>query len=276
MPRPSSSSPAPALPSASELTIRWGTAPGQLWAIPSAHGGEHRLLVGDSTNPADVARVMQGEPAVWVWTDPPYGVSYERTTRDGLSVAGDDAAGLPDLLAGAFGAADGVLAPGAPIYVAHPSGPRSIDFARAFTGAGWKWHQTLIWSKDQFVLGHCDYHLQHEALLYGWKPGAPHRWYGGRKQRSVLHHPKPRRSTGHPTTKPLSLVAECLANSSRPGDLGFEPFSGSGTTLLAAEESGRRCGAVELQAPFVALALERLARRGLTPRLVDERPPPTS
>lgn len=120
--------------------------------------------------------------------------------------------------------------------------------------------------------GRACYHFAHENLLYGWKLGARHRWYGGRKQRSVLLHPRPRRNEGHPTVKPLSLIVECLENSSLPGDLGYEPFAGSGSTVVAAETAGRRCYAIELMPPFVAVALERLSRLGLEPELTDPGP----
>lgn len=150
--------PAP-LPSARELADKWQTAPGQLWTIPSAHGGAHRILCGDATKPTDVQRLMGDERAVWMWTDPPYGVDYERTTPEGYAVANDNARGLPELLGAAFAAAnDNALVEGAPIYVAHPAGPAALVFGQCFQAVGWKFHQTLVWAKDTFVLGHSDYH----------------------------------------------------------------------------------------------------------------------
>lgn len=217
---------------------------------------------------------MGGEHAVWMWTDPPYGVDYERTTPEGYAVANDNAQGLPALLGDAFAAAnDNALAPGAPFYIAHPSGPAALTFGQAVLDTGWRFHQTLVWVKHCFVLGHSDYHHRHECLLYGWKPGpGGHRWYGGRTQHSVLFHDRPMRNHGHPTVKPTPLIVQCLENSSRPGDLGYEPFAGSGSTVVAAETAGRLCYAVELLPPFVAVALERLERAGLTPSLTDPGP----
>lgn len=253
---------------AEELREKWQTAPGQLWEIPSAHGGAHRILCGDSTKADDVARVMGGEVAVWCWTDPPYGVEYVGKTDDGLRIENDGAADLPALLCGAFAGMNAALCDGAPIYVAHPPGALSFSFAAAWRDVGWRWHQTLVWVKQTFVLGHADYHYQHEPIIYGWK-GKNRRWYGGRNKRSVLAHDKPSRNGEHPTMKPIALVADCLQNSSQRGDVGYEPFSGSGTTLVAAEQLGRLCRAIELAPKYVAVALERLAALGLSPRLVS-------
>jgi site-specific DNA-methyltransferase (adenine-specific) len=226
----------------------------------------HRLLCGDSTRPEDVGRVMGRDRAAWMWTDPPYGVSYVGKTKAALTIQNDGAGDLPAFVGAAFAAADAVLVDGAPVYVAHPAGALCVEFGKAFLAAGWHFHETLVWVKDAMVLGHSDYHFQHEPIIYGWK-GKNRPWFGGRDKVSLLRHPKPNRSESHPTMKPVGLVAECLANSSAPAAVGFEPFSGSGTTLVAAEQLGRLCRAVELEPKYVAVALERLAALGLTPRL---------
>lgn len=254
-----------------ELALTWGTAPGQLWEIPSASvpGAVHRLFCGDATEPAHVARVMAGDRAAFMWTDPPYGVSYRGGTADALTIAGDDAAGLAGLLRGAFARADHVLVPGAPIYVAHPAGPNGLTYALEFQRVGWRYHQQLVWVKHAFVLGHSDHHYQHEPLIYGWKPGAAHPWFGGRTKTTLLAHKRPMRNALHPTMKPLSLITACIENSAAPAAIGYEPFSGSGSTLVAAEGAGRVVRAVELDPRYVAVALERMAGLGLAPRRVD-------
>ena len=266
-PRPAIVEDEPEVDRADELRAKWGTALGQLWEIPSATvaGGVHRILCGDSTRAADVERLLGGERARWCWTDPPYGVEYKGGT--GLTIENDGAEGLPELLRGAFASMDAALVEGAPIYVAHPSGPLSFVFAEAWQRAGWRWHQTLCWVKNTFVLGHADYHHQFEPILYGWK-GKNRPWYGGRAKASTLFFDKPARNAEHPTMKPVALVAECILNSSRRGERGFEPFSGSGTTLAAGEQCGRLVSAIELAPKYVAVALERLAATGLAPRLV--------
>lgn len=257
----------PELDRAEELRAKWGVEAGQLWEIPSARfpGGVHRLLCGDSTRAEDVDRVLAGERARWSWTDPPYGVEYEGGT--GLKIENDGAEGLPELLRGAFASMDRVLVEGAPVYVAHPSGPLSFVFAEAWRRVGWRWHQTLAWVKQTFVLGHADYHHQHEPILYGWK-GKNRPWFGGRSKASTLFFDKPSRNSEHPTMKPVGLVAECLQNSSRRGDRGFEPFAGSNTTMAAAEQTGRLVSAIELAPKYVAVGLERMAAMGLVPRRV--------
>ena len=228
--------------------------PGDLWQL-----GEHRVLCGDATVEDEVQRLFRTKRARWMWTDPPYGVEYEGGTSDRLTIANDDAAGLPGLLSAAFGHADAVLARGAPIYCASPAGKLSLVFGRAFEEVGWHFHQTLVWVKDGFVLGRSDYHYRHEPVLYGWKPPG-HRWYAGRSQDTIFELPLPRSSPDHPTTKPVALVEAHLRNSSRRGSVGYDPFLGSGTTLIASERLGRRCYAMELEPRYVDVAVRRWQR----------------
>lgn len=225
--------------------------------------GAQRIVCGDSTDAGAVDRVMGGEQAQCVWTDPPYGVEYEGGTKDKLKILNDDAAGLPRLLAGAFASCFRAMGDGAHIYVAHPPGALCLVFFDAFRAAGLRWKQHLVWDKGVMVLGHSDHHYRHEPIIYGMKPGEGRigrggkGWYGDDSQVSVLEYPKPKSSEEHPTMKPIELVEHCLKNSSAPGHIVFEPFSGSGTTLLACERLERRCRAIELDPRFVQVALER-------------------
>lgn len=264
---------APPFDKAAELEAKWGTAGGQLWLISSATapGKAHRLLCGDATSVDDVVRLVGDERLRWMWTDPPYGVEYVGRTRDALTIANDNAEALPALLRHAFARADHVLVEGAPIYVAHPPGALSVEFARAFVEAGWHWHQTLVLVKNHIVFGHSDYHYKHEPILYGWKKGKDHPWFGERDKATVFEVERPLASDLHPTTKPTELIAACLRNSSRAGDPGFEPFAGSGSTLVAAEQTGRLCFGLDIEPKYVAVTLERLAGLGLEPRLEDAR-----
>ncbi len=233
-------------------------APGELWAL-----GGHRLLCGDATRAGDLTRLMEGEPGDVLWTDPPYGVGYVGKTADALTIANDAEGDLPGLLQAAFGAADSVLRPGAALYVCHPAGPGSVVFSQAFLQAGWRLHQTLVWTKDRAVLGHGDYHYRHEPILYGYKPGRGRRgrghggWYGGNDQDSVFEIDRPAASREHPTAKPVELVARCLENSSRTGGVVLDPFAGSGSTLVAAERLGRRARAVEIDPVYCDVILRR-------------------
>ena len=238
---------------------------GDLWQL-----GEHRLLCGDATDPADVDKLMAGRKPGWLWTDPPYGVDYQGGTAEHLTLANDRADGLGNLLEASFRAADAALGPGAALYVAHPAGPHAQLFAQTFLDAGWHLHQTLIWVKDAFVLGHSDYHYRHEPILYGWK-GPKRPWYGGRDQQSVFEIPRPRRSPEHPTAKPVALVEAQLRNSSKRGQPGYDPFCGSGTTLIAAERLGRPCLAMEIDPRYVDVCLRRWqAYTGLDAILLNE------
>jgi DNA modification methylase len=244
---------------AEELQKKWRTELGQLWQC-----GRHRLLIGDSRLSEAASKTMGGAQARWMWTDPPYGVSYVGKTKDALEIENDGSKDLPALLARAFGAADAMLAMGSPIYVAHPAGAQSVKFHEAFIAIGWHLHQTVIWVKDAMVLGHSDYHFRHEPIIYGWK-GKNRSWFGGRNKTSVLEYARPKRSDMHPTMKPVQLVVDCLKNSAPAGSIGYEPFAGSGTTMVAAEQCDLSCNAIELDPKFAAVTLERLSLLGVKP-----------
>jgi DNA modification methylase len=235
------------------------TKPGDLWIL-----GEHRLLCGDSTKAGDVARVIDGEKASIMWTDPPYGVSYVGKTKEAKTIKNDGAEGLPALLGGAFGAADSIaLTDGAAIYIAHPPGALSVTFDNAFVAQGWRLHQTLIWVKDSMVLGHSDYHFKHEPITFGYKPGSGRfgrggiGWYGPDNAVSVFEVPRPKASEEHPTMKPVELVMKMIFNSSAPGHIVYEPFCGSGSTLIACEKLGRKCRALELDPIYCDVIVAR-------------------
>ena len=235
------------------------TKRGDLWLL-----GEHRVLCGDSTDPHDVKIVMNGEEAACLWTDPPYGVSYVGGTERKLTIKNDDRDGLEGLLGGAFAAIDPQLVPGAAIYIAHPAGPNALVFVARFIAQGWTLRQGLVWKKDRIVVGHSDYHYGHEPILYGLKPGYAGRrgrgaagWYGGNACSSVFEIASPVRNADHPTAKPVALVAAMITNSSRTGEVVFDGFLGSGSTLIACEQTGRRCFGIELDPAYVDVVVKR-------------------
>ncbi len=199
------------------------TRPGDLWVL-----GPHRLLCGDARDPAALARIMAGERADVLWTDPPYGVSYVGRTERALWIEGQ------------------------------------VVFLQAFSEQGWRLHQTLVWVKDAMVLGHADYHYRHEPIAYGYAGGAGRwgrgakGWYGGNGEDSVIEVGRPRASPEHPTAKPVELIRRCLHNSSRRGDLVLDPFAGSGSTLVASELLGRRGLGVEIDPRYCDVAVARL------------------
>jgi DNA modification methylase len=217
--------------------------------------GAHLLHCADATDKSGLSRFVAGETVQVLWTDPPYGVEYVGKTRSALTLKNDSAANLPGLLEQAFAAANSVLAPGGRFYVCAPAGPQGTTFRLAIEKTGWRFHQSLVWVKHAPVLGHSDYLYQHEDVLYGWKPGPGRpgrgrhrgsRWYGDNSQRSVFNIARPARSELHPTMKPVELIAAMLTNSSRRGDTVLDLFGGSGSTLIACEQLGRRCLMVEV------------------------------
>lgn len=264
----------PQIDKAEELRVKWGVETGQLWQL-----GEHRLVCGDCTDKAVVDKVMQGERASCMWTDPPYGVDYVGKTKDALTIENDGADGLESLLLDSFSIANDALESGAPYYVAHPAGALQVTFLTSVLAIGWKIHEQLVWVKDSMVLGHSDYHYKHEPILYGWTSGEGRsgrgkhdgsRWYGDNSQVSVFEIPRPKRNSEHPTMKPPELVEACLQNSTQIDGIVYEPFSGSGTTLIACERLGRKCRAVEISPAYVAVAIQRWVDvTGKEPVLLD-------
>ncbi len=234
------------------------TQPGDLYRL-----GPHRLLCGDAQDLRSYERLLSGEHAKLLWTDPPYGVDYEGKTQARLRIENDRAAGLRSLLERSFQAADEVLAPGAPLYVCAPAGALIVPFVESFAVAGWELRQTLVWVKDALVLGRSDYHYRHEQLLYGFKPtkgrlGRGGRgWYGGDAETSVLGVPRPKASREHPTMKPPELIEIALRNSSRRREIVLDPFCGSGSTIVACERTERRGFAVELDPRYCDVVIDR-------------------
>lgn len=265
-----------------ELRAKWRVVPGHLWEIPSKNGaGTHRLLCGDSTNADDFDRLMAGEVAALMHTDPPYGVNVAGGTRDprdvknyrsGGKVANDSLTdeNLTSLLRAAFGNCRRYLPAGAAYYVWHPASKLAL-FAACISDELAPPRQVVVWSKTHFVFGRQDYHWQHEMCFYGWISGAAHTWLGSRNQSTVWTTPTVGTDVEkklHPTAKPLALPARPIGNHTRVSDLVLDPFCGSGSTLVAAEQLGRKCYAMELEPQYVAVALERLAALGCEPRVV--------
>jgi DNA modification methylase len=239
--------PADQLEHADELQKKWKTTAGQLW-----QAGLHRLICGDSTDSALLEQLWQGmdRPFQMIWTDPPWSVGYGEKTlwmeRRGAQkrrtpIKNDSL--KPNEIRKLFGDALRTAVvhaePGASIYAAVPSGSLLPFFIGALEDGGFSFKDTLIWVKNVMVLGRGDYHHRHEAVLYGWREGAAHYFAPDRKQDSVFEIDRPPASPLHPTTKPVELVARMIRNSSRRGDLVFDPFCGSGTTILAGAQLGR-------------------------------------
>lgn len=251
---------------ASELQEQWGVEAGDLWSI-----GPHRLYCGDSTNPESYERLLGAELVDIVVTDPPYGVSYVGGTEDALTIENDELQGadLERFLRAALTSAAAACKPGAIWYVCAPAGPNFLPFASVLTDLG-VWRQTLVWLKNALVLGRSDFHYRHEAIFYGWKPGAAHRAPPDRGHDTIWEFDRPTRNGEHPTMKPPALFAHAIELSSGRGALVLDPFAGSGTTLLAANAVGRVARCLELDPKYCAVILERAREQGLAPSKVKE------
>lgn len=238
----------PAPPSAKQTYVR----PGELWAL-----GSHRLSVGDAQDERSVAHVAGGRPVDLVWTDPPYGVDYEGGSRKRERIANDalDGPGLQLLIGSVLRLAP--LRAGGAFYCMTPTGPKLVNFLLGLAAAGLDLKQLLVWVKDRYSPGRADYHTRHEAIAYGWRPGATHYFLEDRTQDTIWEIERPGRSIHHPTTKPTELVARAIRNSSRPGARVYDPFLGSGTTLIAAEMTGRTCVGMEINPAFAQVAIQR-------------------
>lgn len=227
--------------------------PKDLWIL-----GTHRLMCGDSTNEADVARLMGGGRANLYLTDPPYNVAYKGKTKDALTIKNDkqDDAAFKEFLVRAFKAADLVLMPGGVFYIWHADS-EGLNFRSSCKDVGWAIRECLIWSKNTMVLGRQDYQWKHEPCLYGWKDGAAHAWYSDRTQTTVLQFDKPTRNAAHPTMKPVPLFAYLIQNSSKEGDIVLDSFGGSGTTIIACEGLKRQARVMELDPAYCDVIIRR-------------------
>ena len=246
------------------------TQKGDIWLL-----GKHRLMCGDSTNENNIKDLMNGQKARLIITDPPYNVAYEGKTKDAMTIQNDNMESNQFylFLFEAYKQMYEVSEAGAPIYVFHAD-TEGMNFRKAFIDAGFKLAQCLIWVKNSLVMGRQDYHWRHEPILYGWKEGAAHSWYGHRNKDTILHpedenvdinklnkkelislvkkikymmdeettavyNERPTRSDIHPTMKPLKLIGKLMSNSSQKGDNVFDAFGGSGSTLITAEQLER-------------------------------------
>ncbi len=274
--------PEPQMDNAAELQKKWGTERGQLWLI-----GKHRLLCGDSTNRDDVLRLMNGQRACLFATDPPYLVAYDgtnhphkwndseelkrRKNKDWSDKYTDvDSPIEGEALYDAFVkvAIEHAITDHAAWYCWHASKKQSLLEA-VWEKNGAFVHQQIIWAKDRPVLTRCWYMWQHEPCFFGWIKGNKPKRVAEDYPPTVWSFPTqaPGETTDHPTQKPVELFAIPMRQHTKKGDICYEPFSGSGTQLVAAESLGRACYAMELSPPFVAVALERLSEMGLQPEL---------
>lgn len=266
------------------------TKPGQIW-----HLGKSILVVGSSTDGDLVqkAAALLPEPQC-IWTDPPYGINYVGGTKDKLKISNDSSiAEAIEITKQAFANALTICRKGAPFYMAHPDNYR-VEFQEGIESLGIQWRQTLIWVKSTITLGHCDYQNQFEPIAYGNLPesetdgscidehfayeeetepigygflprGKLHgrlgrggkRWYGDDSQSTAQFFPKPRANKDHPTMKPVELIQSMLANSCRRGGVVYDPFGGSGSTLIAATGLGMRCLTVELDTKYADVICRR-------------------
>ena len=240
---------------APEVPITPVSKPGDVWIM-----GQHRLLCGDSTDVASYDTLLGKERVAMIFQDPPYNVDYANTAKDKLRgtnrpILNDNLGdGFQDFLLAAF--KPSLARCNGAVYVAMSSSEHDT-LQSAFRAAGGKWSTFIIWAKNTFTLGRSDYQRQYEPILYGWPEGATRHWCGDRDQGDVWHFNKPRINDLHPTMKPVELVERAIRNSSRPGDVVLDPFGGSGTTLIAAEKSGRQARLIELDPKYVDVIVRR-------------------
>lgn len=229
------------------------TQPGDVFLL-----GNHRLVCGDATISDHVNRLMDGRHADLVITDPPYNVNYEGGTDEQLKIQNDSMSDsqFEQFLRKAYSFMYQLMKDGASIYVFH-SDSEGYAFRKGFKEAGLKLAQCCIWVKNSLVMGRQDYHWKHEPVLCGWKPTGSHHWYSDRKQTTVWNFDRPVRSDLHPTMKPVALIAYPMQNSSAPGQIVTDLFAGSGSTLMAAEQTGRRCFALELDPVYCDVIVKR-------------------
>lgn len=226
------------------------TQSGDIWTL-----GKHTLVCGDSTKEDTYAALMDGRKANLVITDPPYNVNYEGTAG---KIKNDNMAAdkFYQFLFDAFSNMANVMADDASIYVFHAD-TEGLNFRKAFADAGFYLSGCCIWKKQSLVLGRSPYQWQHEPVLYGWKKKGKHQWYTGRKESTIWEFDKPKRNGDHPTMKPVPLLAYPIRNSSMANSVVLDPFGGSGSTLIACEQTDRICLTIELDEKFCDVIVKR-------------------
>ncbi len=253
-----------------EVTV----AEGEVWQL-----GKNRLAIGSSLDAELVAKLFNDDRANCIWTDPPYNVNYQSKAGsiDNDNMSSED---FRQFLTEAFDIASAFCDPNASLYVAYAS-KEVVNFSEAIVNAGFDIRQHLIWVKNRFILGRQDYHWQHEPIIYGWKTGASHNWYADRTkstviqdhidelsredllsilkgyQTDVIEIDAPTKNDIHPTMKPVELIKGMLRNSTKKGDLIYDPFSGSGSTLIASDILRRKCYAIELDSIKASASIKR-------------------
>ena len=226
------------------------TKQGDVWVL-----GRHRLVCGDSTKVDTFNLLMDGKLANLVVTDPPYNVNYEgsagKIKNDNM---GNEA--FYEFLLDAFKNTETAMAKDASIYVFHAD-TEGLNFRKAFSEAGFYLSGTCIWKKQSLVLGRSPYQWQHEPVLFGWKMSGKHNWYADRKQTTIWEFEKPKKNADHPTMKPVALVAYPILNSSLSNCIVLDPFGGSGSTLIACEQTDRICYTIELDEKYCDVIVKR-------------------
>ncbi len=233
-----------------ELKKPAATKVGDLWLL-----GNHRLICGDSTKIDTFTVLMDGKQANLVVTDPPYNVNYEgsagKLKNDNMA---DEA--FYTFLLSAFKNMEAVMTKDASIYVFHAD-TEGLNFRKAFSDAGFYLSGTCIWKKQSLVLGRSPYQWQHEPILFGWKKAGKHNWYSDRKQTTIWEFEKPKKNADHPTMKPVPLIAYPILNSSMVNSIVLDPFGGSGSTLVACEQTERICYTIELDEKYCDVIVKR-------------------
>lgn len=231
---------------------------GDVWLL-----GRHRLVCGDATSELDVSLALAGVRPHLMVTDPPYGVNYDPDWRNRADRAngkpyGARAIGRPENDDRSDWSEAYTLHPGDVAYVWVPPGPTQFDFWQTLMASGFDIRMQIIWAKQQFPIGRGNYHVQHEGCLYAVRKGRTAHWSGSRSQTTLWQIDKPVKSeTGHSTQKPVECMRRPIENNSSPGQAVYDPFLGSGTTIIAAEMTGRSCHALEIAPQYTDVAIQR-------------------
>ena len=230
---------------------------GDIWTV-----GRHRLVCGDATSAEDVSALMDGKKANLIVTDPPYNVAFK--SGSGLSIQNDSMENgeFYTFLYNSFQNMAGHLEKGGAAYVFHAD-TEGLNFRKAFVDAGFHLAGVCIWVKNSLVLGRSDYQWQHEPVLYGFLKNGKHPWYSDRKQTTIWNYDKPKRNKNHPTSKPLDLLGYPICNSSQENAIVLDTFGGSGSTMMACEQTNRICHMMELDEKYASVILRRAVEIGI-------------